>query len=182
MLGLRFAYFKTMTWGSGAYAGGLMVVDMRGLPVDFRYTEPVQPTRLQEVLYGKSLDRHMRHDVLFKQLAARIEPKPDWLFVDDDQLLHLQGGARVASLVESRSAPLREVALVQVLSDSEWLVQASETGSPTKFRMYQPGVGEVDKLAQDLVSAASFGMDPVEPFNRVRQALELVCAPSSLPV
>lgn len=178
MSDLRFAYYKAMAWASGAYAGGLMVVDARGLPLDFRYTEPVQPTRLQEVLYGKTLDRHMRHDVLFKQLTARLEPKPHWLFVDDDQLLHLHAFAPVVSLAESRLHPLREAAMLQVVSDSEWLLQAAETGSPLKFRMYQPAAGAVDAVAENLVEAAAAGLDPVEPFNRVRQALDIVCAPS----
>ncbi|MEB3197640.1 MAG: hypothetical protein VKP62_10600 [Candidatus Sericytochromatia bacterium] len=178
---LRLAYFKTMAWASGAYAGGLMVVDENGLPLDFRYTDPVQPTRLQEVLYGKSLDRHMRQEVLFKHLTARIDPRPNWLFVDDDQLLHLTACAPVVSLAETRLPPLREAALCQVLSETEWLLQAGETGSPLKFRAYKPESGAIESLVDTLVLVADCGLDPVEPFNRVRQALEIACAPSSAP-
>jgi hypothetical protein len=96
-----------MVWASGAYAGGLMVVDLMGLPLDFRYTEPVTPTRLQEVLYARTLDRYMRAELLFKHLCVRIEPRPALLLVDDEILLTQAAASTVVYVAETRLPPPR---------------------------------------------------------------------------
>lgn len=175
----RLAYFKTMVWASGAYAGGLLVVDETGLPLDFRYTDPITPTRLQELLYGKTLDRHMRGEVLFKHLCARIDPKPTLLLVDDEHLLAIPAAATVVYAAETRLPPFREAAELQDVSETEWLLQAAETGSPLRYKLQAPG--EEEAVATVILTAAAAGLDPLEPFNRVRGALEVACAPSLAP-
>ena len=57
----------------GTYVGGLMVTDASGLPVDFRYTDPVTPTRLQRALYGAVLDRYLRSEVVLRTLLDALE-------------------------------------------------------------------------------------------------------------
>ena len=39
--------------------GGLLLTDESGIPLDFRYVEPITPTKLQAVLYGKALESHL---------------------------------------------------------------------------------------------------------------------------
>ena len=175
----RLAYVKITTVAPGTFAGGLMVVDARGLPVDFKYTEPVVPSKLQQVLYGKSLDRHVRHDVIFKHLVERLEPRPALILVDEEALLALGAAAPLVHVMETRLAPLREVATLQPTAEGEWLLQVGETGSPLRFRLARAQAGEESLVAEILLAAARAGLDPVEPFGRVRGALELVCAPSS---
>ncbi|MEB3222755.1 MAG: hypothetical protein VKS61_11830 [Candidatus Sericytochromatia bacterium] len=174
----RIAYYKTMVWASGAYAGGVMVVDPAGLPLDFRYTEPVTPTRLQEVLYGRSLDRHMRADVLFRHLCARIEPRPSLLFVDDEALLAQAAATTVVYVAETRLPPLSVAAELHDVAENEWLLQVSEGGSPLRFKLHDPAPRDEEAVATWILTGAEAGLDPVEPFNRVRAALELVCASS----
>ncbi len=175
----RLAYVKITTVGPGTFAGGLMVVDARGLPVDFKYTEPVVPSKLQQVLYGKSLDKHVRQDVIFKHLVERIDPRPTLILVDEEGLLPLAAAAPLVYVVETRLAPLREVATLQATNEGEWLLQVAETGSPLRFRLPRAEAGDESRVAELLLEAARAGLDPVEPFGRVRSALELVCAPSS---
>lgn len=175
----RLAYVKIASIAPGTYAGGLMVVDARGLPVDFKYTEPVVPSKLQQVLYGKSLDKHVRHDVIFKHLLERLDPRPTLVLVDEEGLLGLPASVPLAYVVETRMAPLREVATLAPTAEGEWLLQVAETGSPLRFRLPKGDVGGEGRVAELLLDAAKLGLDPVEPFARVRGALELVCAPSS---
>jgi hypothetical protein len=177
----RLAYFKTMVWASGAYAGGLMVVDLMGLPLDFRYTEPVTPTRLQEVLYARTLDRYMRAELLFKHLCVRIEPRPALVLVDDEILLTQAAASTVVYVAETRLPPLEAAADLHDVSDSEWLLQLAEGASPLRFKLHDPQAGDPEAIATWLLTAAAAGLDPLEPFNRVRAALELACAPSAVP-
>ncbi|MDB5099297.1 MAG: hypothetical protein JWM80_3718 [Cyanobacteria bacterium RYN_339] len=176
---IALAYVKIVALPGNAFAGGVMVVDGRGLPLDFRYTEPVQPSKVQQVLYGKSLDRHVRQDVIFKQLAAKIDPRPALVLVDDEILLGLAAAASVALVVETRLTPLREVALVQTVTDQEVLLQAGETGSPLRVKIAKAEPGGAEKAAEALLEAARQGLDLTEPFNRIRGALEVLCSASS---
>lgn len=170
----RLGYVKIAAVGPGAFAGGLMVVDSRGLPLDFKYTEPVTPSKLQAVLYGKALDKHVRQDVIFKHLVDRLDPRPDVLLVDDEALAGLLAAVPVLFLVETRIPPLREASALQAAAEGEYLLQVSETGSPLRFRV--PKGEAPERYAELLVSVARMGLDPVEPFQRVRGALDLVSA------
>jgi hypothetical protein len=176
----KLGYLKIVNLGPHAFAGGLMIVDARGLPLDFRYTDPVNPSKVQQILYGKALDRHVRQDVIFKHLAEKMEPRPALLLVDDEVLLGLGASVPVVMVVETRLAPLREVAQLQPASETEYLLQAAETGSPLRLKLPKAEAGLPEKVAEFLLEAVSQGLDPVEPFNRIRGAVEALCVPSSV--
>ena len=52
------------------YFGGILVADEFGLPVEFRHTLPVRPTKLQRAIYGDALDRYVRAVVIAQRLVA----------------------------------------------------------------------------------------------------------------
>jgi hypothetical protein len=85
--GPRPGYLVVRADEGGAYVGGLMVTDASGLPVDFRYTDPITPTRLQRALYGGVLDRYLRSEVVLRTLLDALETAPTLLVVDDPDLL-----------------------------------------------------------------------------------------------
>lgn len=175
---LKLGYLKVVNLPGGSFAGGVMVVDSRGLPLDFRYTDPVTPSKVQQVLYGKSLDRHVRQDVIFKHLAEKLEPRPALLLVDDELLLGLTASVPIALVVETRLAPLREATTLQTVSETEYLLQAGETGSPLRIKLSKAEPGGAEKIAELLLEANSEGLDPTEPFLRIKAALNELCAPS----
>jgi hypothetical protein len=178
MSGLKLAYVKIISLPGQSFAGGVMVVDGRGLPLDFRYTEPVQPSKVQQVLYGKSLDRHVRQDVIFKHLAGKLESKPAFVLVDDELLLGLEAAAPTVLVLETRLNPLREIALVQGVSEHEFLLQVGETGSPLRIKIPKADSALEQKVVDTLLESARNGLDPTEPFGRIRGAVEVLCAPS----
>lgn len=175
----KLGYLKIVNLGANAFAGGLMIVDSRGLPLDFRYTDPVSPSKVQQVLYGKALDRHVRQDVIFKHLAEKMEPRPALLLVDDELLLGQPASVPVVMVLETRLSPMREIAQLQPVSDTEYLLQAAETGSPLRIKLSKAEAGLPEKVAEILLDAVALGMDPVEPFGRIRGAVDVLCAPSS---
>lgn len=175
----KFAYYKAVPVGQGAWAAGLLAVDLRGLPVDFRYSDQVAPGRVHQLLYGKALERHVRRDVLFKALAERIDARPELLFVDDEQLLDLAAGAPVVLLHETRVSPLREANELLPVGEGEWLWQPYETGSPLRVKVGRPEPNAGERVALALAEGVRHGLDPVEPYARVKSAvLELCETPS----
>ena len=66
------------------FRGAALVTDSRGIPTDFRYTEPVRPTKLERVLYGNALDIYLREDIILDNLLGAVETKPSlWLLTDE---------------------------------------------------------------------------------------------------
>lgn len=173
------AYLKVVALEGGAFAGGVMVTDPRGLPLDFRYTDPVKPDKLQHVLYGKSLERHVRQDVLFKHLTEKLEHKPAYLLVDDEHLLGLSAAAPIVFVAETRMPPLKEVAERQGSSEAEFLLQVTDSGSPLRVRLGKPEPGAAEAVAGVLLESARQGLDPTEPFGRVKVAVEMLCREGS---
>jgi hypothetical protein len=53
-------YLDVQQLDPAGYLGGLLVVDDFGLPVEFRHSVALRPTKLQRTLYGDALDRYLR--------------------------------------------------------------------------------------------------------------------------
>src|SRR5579875_1393829 len=130
-------YVLSLAVAEQVFMGGVMVTDASGLPVEFRYTEPVRATKLQRVLYGDVLEKYIHGEVIAANLISRLEQKPDAFLVSDPALLALlqAAGKKVAALLPARVAPLKEYGAEQEGTDGEFLLQLSETGSPARVRV-----------------------------------------------
>ena len=57
---VRLMFISTKDFADGeAIRGGMLVTDAQTKPLEFRCTDPVRPTSLQKVLYGKMLENHV---------------------------------------------------------------------------------------------------------------------------
>jgi len=59
-----FGYLGIEKKSDETYVGGILISDYYGIPVEFKYTEPIKPTNLQKILYGKSIEKYLTVDVL----------------------------------------------------------------------------------------------------------------------
>ena len=156
----------------GEYLGGLMVTDRDGLPLDFRYTDPVTPTRLQRALYGRVLDRYLRGQLLLGTLLEALEARPSLLIVDDRDLVDEDPGIPVAFAEATGLDPLGEVGVRKDEGESGTLLQTGAARSPLRV-LSSSGADEA--LATALV-ALSERIDVLEPAERVRTALDVIAA------
>ncbi|HWH14059.1 MAG TPA: hypothetical protein VNT51_04885 [Miltoncostaeaceae bacterium] len=168
---LRPGYLVVQEGDDGGYVGGLMVTDGEGLPRDFRYTDPITPTRLQRVLYGGALDRHLRADVVAGTLLAALEERPTVLLVEDETLLAVDAACPVALVDLSRAPALGPVGTVRPEADGRRLVQVEEGSHPLRVTPADPA--RADETVAALVALGE-AMDPLEPAERVRAALGLI--------
>lgn len=153
-----------------------MVTDGFGLPVEFRYTEPVVATKLQRILYGDVLDRYIQTDVILAHLLENLENKPA-LFVlsNADFLGAVDGTGRVALwLGETHNPPLAQIGAQQDVGPDEILMQLSQTGAPARIR-FADGV-DPDRRAEaiKLIGDVADTMDVAEPMRRVEKAVKLL--------
>jgi hypothetical protein len=159
----------------GAYVGGLMVTDASGLPVDFRYTDPVTPTRLQRALYGSVLDRYLRSEVVLRTLLDALDGPPSLLLVDDPDLLDEPiDGFPVALVAASKADPIGPAGARSAEGTGTFLLQAGGSGNP--LRVSLPAGSPHEAAVVAALVALSSRMDVLEPAARVRDALDVIVA------
>lgn len=155
-----------------------MVTDSFGLPLEFRYTEPVRATKLQRVLYGDVLETYIQTDVILANLLDRLEQKPPLFIVSDSLFLGAleRSGRSVVWLASTRGTPLKEHGATQEIAESEFLLQLGEAGGPTRVKCAAPsGEGRLSKNEiTALLSEAAKSMDVLEPLRRVEAAVRLL--------
>jgi hypothetical protein len=171
---IKLAYFMAVKEGA-SYLGGLLVTDTSGIPLDFRYTEPITPTRLQSILYGKSLEPHLKEEVIQKTLLKELKTPPDLFILSPTELAGGWSGDSkypVLAVQKSQEAPLPKVGDAFRAGPRELLLQLAEGGAPLRVMF----AASVDSGAQEQAVAklfeAGYHMDLTEPLERVTAALQ----------
>lgn len=165
-------YFK-MYSEREMYLGGLMVVDQRGIPVEFKYTDTIKPSKLQKVLYGAVLEKYLKEEVIIGNLVEKLEIKPEVYIVDkvENMVLNKFVGEHVILLKETPNKSLDNPGDYQLLKDNEAIYQVDESNPPIRVQ-FKEGKGE--ELFNTLNSFSLEG-NLFEPFKRVEEALRLIC-------
>ncbi len=158
-----------------AYYGGLLITNVRGIPLEFRHSEGIKPSRLQATLYGDSLDASVGSDALAPALYDALSAKPDLLLIDTGSrilfgsFLHAH---RPAALLVPLDDP--DKAFADSLSLDGSLLQAHDfdyKGS-TSERIYayieEDHGHPVGTSALDLAQKT---MNLLSPFDRIRTVL-----------
>jgi len=161
---------------SGAHqtsVAALLVTNHRGLPVEFRYTEPVEVTELQRMLYPQESLNETLATTLGRSLWNATERKPRLLLAED---------ALFACFWESLPSSEQGIfAYVEVAPDPSYqmperkgsVVMPVEAGCARLLRMQLlPERDEVVELARHVFSEASEKMRLDEPFERVEAILK----------
>ena len=134
-----------------AIRGGSLATDEKTRPIEFRCTSPIRPNDYQRVLYGNTLDSYIFVDLIGVPLVNATRESIDFVLVDDERFLAIR--------------PSVGVPVILLVPSS----QDRETTSVT-LRAY-PGF-ETESVAAQSVSIFKGGIDLLEPFERVRLALE----------
>lgn len=169
-------YLVVRSGDGTAYLGALMVTDHTGLPVDFRYTDPIEPTRLQRALYGGVLDRYLRAEVVTRTLLQALSQPPTMVVVDDRQFLDEQVAAcPVVLLGTSAAGALGSVGATHAQGAGSFLLQVVDRENPVRVSLGETEVTQEGAVAEALLRLGAT-MDLLEPVERVRDALDLIAA------
>lgn len=175
---IKLAYFMVVKEGA-SYLGGLLMTDPSGIPLDFRYTEPITPTRLQSILYGKSLEPHLKEEVIQKTLLKELKAVPDLFILGVPELSGGWSGdpkCPALAVQKSQETPLGKVGEAFRAGPRELLLQLSEGAAPLRVIF----ASSVDAPSQEQAVAklleAGYHMDLTEPLERVSAALQSLVA------
>ena len=161
-------------FASQGYLGGYLIVDRYGHPLSFHCTEPVEPSRLQAILYGATLERFLLGRRIAVALVHKGQPRPQAVLVDHP-----------AALAGAEELPLPLALLVQATPPGQDCPTAQATENAPRvpcpvcwltwgsYRLGVAGPGE-QKAAQlrQVLQGLDECFDLHEPFLRIQQALE----------
>ncbi len=150
--GLVLGFFTLLQDGPVGWIAGYLLTNAQGRPLEFRLTSPVQPTKVQQILYGPTLDAYLVGELMGKNLIEKASYSADIVITD------LGLGLEVRRHVE-----------VPVL-------QLGVSGKPVELPIPASCSIHLD-FAQDelpicqLLEGAGMRLDLTEPFSRIREAI-----------
>ena len=155
--------------------GGILVVDRRGKPLEFRCTSPVKPTAIQRLLYGKSLlVPHVAIDLMGIPLVKSLRERPLALFVRDPQLLGLRTTVDLPVVHLRRQGESFELSSEDKPQGAEkpFVIESlSGQFQPVIATAHWKYESELDPLRAELSSFFAEA-DLLEPFERLANALK----------
>jgi hypothetical protein len=140
---------------SNAFLGALMVTDYRVRPLHFAFVSPIRPTKIQRILYGSTLEEHVKIDVICEKLLKDLPFPPDVLFVDTKELLAIRNAVEIPTAYLSKS-----------------ITSKDDPGRLTTLEYStDSNLDDQDIVGRILASLETY-VDLVEPFTRMREALK----------
>src|ERR1700730_13031575 len=82
--------FLTIVRDGSGYLGGYLVTNPWARPLEFRLSSAVQPNRVQQILYGQSLEPYICADLLGKTLVDKTATSAQIILTDHPAALDLR--------------------------------------------------------------------------------------------
>src|SRR5579871_1620671 len=82
--------FLTVLHEPSGYLGGYLVTNTWGRPLEFRLSTAVQPNRVQQILYGGTLQPYICADLIGKTLVEKTGTPVQLLLTDREPVLELR--------------------------------------------------------------------------------------------
>lgn len=147
--------FLSVLQEPGGFVGGYLVTNAWGRPLEFRLSSAVQPTKIQQILYGPTLAGYLASEVIGKTLFDKSAIRAGAVLVDNPLTLELRPRIDVpVGLFYSIADPDRP--MPGLLVQARLFCHAQ----------FPQDVGAL-RAAIDKLGAGDFA----EPFSRIREAL-----------
>jgi hypothetical protein len=147
--GKVFAFLDLATFDEGAVIrGGCLITDSDTHPLEFRVSGAIRPTSMQRILYGDTLREYICIDLVGLPMLESLEGKPDLILVRDPEFLKLRPKVEIPVL------------WARGTENSQYMLQA------------HPGYDQEAEVGRDLLPKRLRGRNIMEPFMRIRTALE----------
>ncbi len=164
------------TFAKDGYIGAFMITDVHGVPQEFRCSHPVKPTAIQKPLYGDTLEPYIGINLCGIPLIESIKSKPMLIIVQEEFLL----GVRVASQYP--------VVFIRRAGEAIEITNTNHSEkNPIRERIdcttgsFQPIVitphhefNEDSSFARPIIEKVFGYFDPIEPFERMVKAVEIL--------
>lgn len=163
------------------HMGAIMVTNQIGVPLEFKYSEPVTATKLHRILYGSVLDKYLHETVIRDRLAKELQSTPSYFITSydekeflgalvDREMMAIQKYALPPQELKGTFTRIRErEAIIELEGDAIFLRIAFSTGDE---KVQQAMVAWLQEMART--------MDVLEPLDRISTALTSLCGDGKL--
>lgn len=147
------------------FAGGLMTLNDKGLPTNFKYTEPIKPSKIQKIIYGNNLKSFLASEIIGKKILEG-ENDIEYFFIDDNEILDFIDTDKMLVYIKESFIDKENVN-----KENEVYINIAEKKSYKLMFSKTPGEDLVSKIKDN---AEYFNLS--EPFIRLKEALEFICS------
>ncbi len=160
---------------SDKHMGAILVTNQIGVPLEFKYTEPVTTTRLQKILYGAVLDRYLHETVLRDRLAQEIRTPADFYITpyEEKEFVSPLAGAEMVALQRFVSTQGEGSGPFTRIREREALIELED--GPTLRVFFSTADDAVQHRIAVSLQEIGRTMDVVEPLERMSAALKTLC-------
>jgi hypothetical protein len=158
------------------HMGGIMVTNQIGIPLEFKYTEPVAATKLHRILYGSVLDKYLHETVIRDRLAKELQSAPSYFITTYDEKEFL------GALADKEMMAIQKYALPpQELSGSFTRIREKEAiveleGDAIFLRLaFSTDDEKIQNAMVAWLQETARTMDVLEPLERISTALLSLC-------
>lgn len=156
--------FLTVLLDHGGYLGGYLVTNRWGRPLEFRLSTPIQPNRVQQILYGPTLAGYLSSELIGKTLIEKTGTPVNAILTDCRDALDLRRN------VDVPVAWVAEPNHVQPEADATAGTAVRPATSGQGAVWSHPGFPDDVAILKVLFDQID-GMDVTEPFARIREAV-----------
>lgn len=157
--------FLTVLHEPNGYLGGYLVTNSWGRPLEFRLSTAVQPNRVQQILYGGTLQPYICADLIGKTLVDKTTTAAELLLTDREAVLELRLQVDVPVVwIADLADPL---ARVMAAAGSE-VLPANKNRGPV---LAHPRCPADIEAVRAVLTPLDEAIDLMEPFARVREAI-----------
>ena len=168
------ALFETLS--KDGYLGTVLVTDFQGIPQEFRCTHPVKPTTIQKPLYGDMLEPYIGVNLCGIPLFKSIQNIPSLIIVNKEFLLDVRKEIscpvifirRAGEVIDLKSSNTEETILKRERVDC-----ATGRFQPVILTSH-PDFSDDTTVARDILEKIFSYLDPIEPFERMAKAIEVL--------
>ena len=164
------------TLSRDGYLGTILVTDLQGIPQEFKCTYPVKPTAIQKPLYGDALKPYIGVNLCGIPLFKSIQNLPSLLLVQNEFLLDVRKAISHPVVYIRRAG---EAIDLSSSDDPKTTLKRERIDCPTgKFQpvIFTPHPDFNDDItgAREILEKIFNYLDPLEPFDRMAKAVEVL--------
>ncbi len=169
-----FALYETSS--NDGYLGTVLVTDLQGIPQEFRCTHPVKPTAIQKPLYGDALEPYIGVHLCGVPLFKSIQNSPALIVVHREHLLDIRKSLSYPTIYIRRAGEAIDVSSAG--KSGSTLKRERIDCSTGRFQPIvitsHPDFDDDTTIAKDILEKIFSYLDPIEPFDRMRKAIEVL--------
>lgn len=170
----RIAYVARGAFDDGvAYRGGILVINERGVPMEFRCTSPIRPNVVQRTLYGPSLDPFMLVELIGKPLLSTLRERFDVLTVNEPSFLNIRQQCVQPTVYLRRQGVDLTAETADDDGESALIEPRSQKFAPVVAEVFREDAAGI-QTALPFLQRCSVSFDIMEPFERILKALQKV--------